>query len=469
MVEDVFVFNGIDAVSGDYLLPPLPPGDVARVARGERIDAQHLRQLQWRNEQRLYKTLGPKAGIDANDLGQAGWGVIFAHDTPPEIRVALAPLLEHRRAQADPHFKEFAGADGYRPNEQSWDFLRRFRHAPAGPVDPERVPYYLLIVGEPEAIPYRFQYLLDAQFAVGRIAFDTADEYARYAQSVVRVETAPASRPLQAAFFGVRNADDQATQMSADELVAPLARSFAEANANWSVKSWLAAGATKSALGALLGRGGTPRLLFSASHGMGFPCGHERQFAHQGALLCQDWPGPREHRTAIPHDFYFAGDDVADDADVAGMVAFFFACFGGGTPRLDDFSHAAFTEPAPIAPHAFVAALPKRLLAHPRGGALAVVAHVERAWSYSFSWPGAGPQLQTFESSLTQIAAGDRVGAALEYVNDRYAQLAAMLAMQIEEAKFQKNIDELELARTWTAHNDARSYVIVGDPAVRVK
>jgi hypothetical protein len=150
------------------------------------------------------------------------------------------------------------------------------------------------------------------------------------------------------------------------------------------------------------------------------------------------------------------------------MVAFFFACFSGGTPRLDDFSHAAFAEPEPIAPHAFVATLPKRLLSHPRGGALAVVAHVERAWGYSFSWPGAGPQLQAFESTLTQLASGHPIGSALEYFNDRYSQLAAMLTTQIEDAKFQKDIDEVEIAGTWTAHNDARSYVIVGDPAIRL-
>ena len=67
-----------------------------------------------------------------------------------------------------------------------------------------------------------------------------------------------------------------------------------------------------------------------------------------------------------------------------------------------------------------------------------------------------------------QLASGHPIGSALEYFNDRYSQLAAMLSTQIEDAKFQKTIDEVELASTWTAHNDARSYVIVGDPAVRL-
>ena len=468
MANDRLVFNGINAATGDYLLPPLSPSQLAGIALGQKFDAEHLRQLELDNERRRYKTLGrPMAGIDAADLAQAGWGAIFAQDADPGIRRALEPLLEHRRAQAGSRYKLFWGADGYRPPEQSWDFLRRRGHA-EGAVDPERVPYYLLIVGEPEEIPYRFQYLLDAQFAVGRITFDTPDEYARYARSVVQAETSGSSRPPRAAFFGVRNAADQATQMSADRLVAPLAQFFAQKCADWSVRSFVAAEATKARLTDVLGGSETPRIFFSASHGAVFPCGHALQLAHQGALVCQDWPGPLQHRGPIPQNFYFAGEDVADDAEVTGMVAFLFACFSGGTPQLDEFSHAGYTPPGPIAPRAFVAALPKRLLAHPRGAALAVVAHVERAWGCSFSSPGAGPQLQDFESTLTQLAAGIPVGSALEFFNDRCSQLARRLAVQIEDAKWQKNIDELALADTWTAHNDARGYVIIGDPAVRL-
>ena len=37
--------------------------------------------------------------------------------------------------------------------------------------------------------------------------------------------------------------------------------------------------------------------------------------------------------------FYFAGNDISDDAKLAGLMAFFFACYGGGTPQFDDFAH----------------------------------------------------------------------------------------------------------------------------------
>ena len=97
MANDVFVFNGIDATTGGSLLPPLSPAEVARVARGEKLDEEHYKQLVWRNEQRVYKSLGLKAGIDPTDLAQAGWGAIFAHDADPAIRQALAPLLKHAR------------------------------------------------------------------------------------------------------------------------------------------------------------------------------------------------------------------------------------------------------------------------------------------------------------------------------------------------------------------------------------
>jgi hypothetical protein len=468
---ETLVFNGVNGATGGYLLPPMTAQDISRIAQGEKLDPQHLKDLQRRHFKQTEKTFRPAAGIDPKDLAQAGWGVIFAQDAEPAVREALAELLEHRKRQAsqvkESRYREYLGTDAYQPAESAYGFLGRFGTGP-GPANPDKVPYYLLLVGDPEVIPYSFQYQLDVERAVGRIHFDTLEEYAQYARSVVSTEAGP-PLPRRATFFGVRNDDDQATEMSATKLVAPLAELVAADQPEWSITTVLGEDATKAALAPLLGGDQTPAVLFTASHGMGFPLDDPRLLPHQGALLCQDWLGPKKHRGRIAEDDYFAADDVASDARLLGLVAFHFACFGAGTPRLDDFAHHAFEEAAPIAPNAFVAGLPRRLLGHPRGGALAVVGHVERAWSYSFDWPGVGPQLDVFQSTLKQLMEGYPLGAAVEFFNGRYAELSTVLTSELNRVAQERLIpDEIALAGMWTANNDARSYAIVGDPAVRL-
>ncbi len=476
--NDTLWFNGINGATGNYLLDPMRVDEIAALAKGEPLDPRLKKDLAFWAERAATKTFEVAAGIDTGDLGETGWGIILRFDCDPAVREALAPLLELRKAQASAkkstRFKEFVGPLGYRPGESNREFLSRHGVEASQPADPDKgVPYYLLLVGSPEEIPFRFQYQLDVQYAVGRIWFKTLDEYANYAQSVVASETRKIRVARKAVFFGVQNTDDPATQLSATEMVKPLAERMPQILAEdaivpWDVQTVIGANAKKSQLTKFLGGEETPSLLFTASHGMGFPNGDPRQLAHQGALLCQDWPGPRVWNRAIPEDYYFSADDVSADANLQGMIAFNFACYGAGTPKMDDFSHQAFRNPVEIAPHAFVASLPRRLLGHPKGGALAVVGHVERAWGYSFFWNRIGRQLQTFESALYQVMAGQPLGTAIEYFNTRYAALSTELTAELEEIKFGKVQDNPYLAGTWTAHNDARSYVILGDPAVRL-
>ena len=269
-----------------------------------------------------------------------------------------------------------------------------------------------MIVGHPEEIPYRFQYELDVQYAVGRLIFDTVQDYANYAASVVAAEKRDIVLPRAATFFGVANPGDRVMKLSADNLIEPLYNAFSKKNSGWDIRSIMRDGATKAHLQALLGGPETPALLMTASHGMGFPLGDPRQLQHQGALLCQDWPGQEAWgRRPISRDHYFAADDVAVNTNLLGLLAFFFACDGAGTPEVDEYSKKAFAQPRPIAPFSFSAELPKKMLSHPRGRRLVVVGHIERAWSFSFDWPDGGAQTAVFESTLQRLFDGHPIGS----------------------------------------------------------
>jgi hypothetical protein len=343
MRDELLIFNGINGATGQYLLPPMSPEQISMLARGERRDPYHLRELRWWYQRVTEAFFGPKEGVDPTDLAQAGWGVIFAHNVDERIIDALHPLLEHRRAQAgrthERRYREFMGADGYRPGESKQAFLARHGVAP-GPADPDKVPYYLLLVGDPSAIPYAFQYQLDVQYAVGRIAFDRIEDYAAYATSVIAAETRGTDHSKRAVFFGARNHGDRATELSANQLLTPLVAQLSDSRSDWQVHHAIGDEATKARLGELLRSDGqVPALLFTATHGVGFSSGHPHQTRRQGALLCQDWPGPSGPAQELREEYYFSADDVTADAKLAGLISCHFACFGAGTPKWDDYAH----------------------------------------------------------------------------------------------------------------------------------
>ena len=447
-----FVFNGIDGASGGYLTPPMTAHQLVELAQGK--DADELqKEAAERHEAKKEAHFAVRADVDPTVVAQAGWGVIFAHDEDPAVREALQPLLELRKAQAssivEPRYREFSGAKGYRPGERKPAFLRRHMAPTSGPIDPDKLPYYLMIVGSPAKIPTEFQSQLGLQNAVGRLCFDTPDEYARYAQTVLAAERGELALPRRMGLFGVKN--DRATTLSAEGLVAGLEKYVREQPSNphakeklpvWSLDVHAEAEATKAQLTQMLGGPQTPAVLFTASHGLGFPSGDPRQLPHQGALLCQDWdamPGP------VPQDAYFAGEDLVDSANVAGLIAFLFACYGGGTPMHDAFSHRT-GERGQIAPKPFFAELPRRMLSHPRGGALAAVGHVERAWGCSFYTPKVGHQIAVFESFMYQLLLGRPIGYAMECFGNRYGELSAGLVDKLEELEYGGEVSEIEIA-----------------------
>lgn len=465
-------FNGIDGSTGAPYYPDLTAGDVAALALGRppdpRTAARERRRAAAERPQ-----LGLCDGLDPRLLADGGWGVVFSRDAGPEIREALEPLLAHRQPQAaagdERRFRVFAGDDGLRPGETPEQFLGRHGMS-LDAADPGVVPYNLLLAGGPDEIPWDFQHGLDLQYAVGRIAFETPDGYGRYARAVIEAETGAglpqAAGPRRAVFFGVQNPGDRPTRLLAEHLLGRVAAAIEKDRPAWPVERILGEAATKARLAGLLGGEDPPALLFTTCHGMGFPMGDPRQLRHQGALLCQDWPGPA-WKGRVPDDHYLSADDIGAGARPSGLIAFLHACHGAGTPRQDAYPERT-GQRRELAPRALAARLPQSLLER---GALAVVGHVDRTWGSSFLWEGAGAQTRPFEDALKRLLDGWPVGAALEPFVLRRAFLSDQLLAAVREADYappDAPVDTGKLAHLWTAHHDARAYVLLGDPAVRL-
>jgi hypothetical protein len=497
MAEDLVYFNGINGATGSYLVPPKPVAAIAGTARHEPPRSPEEASLVKRVRDRLrrpYLTL--PFDVDPTKIAQAGWAVVFAQDTPQGVRTALQPLIEHRR--------RFVLPDRCKVLDYKGESMRQWlqdRGATPGTVTPSRIPYYLLLVGNPVAIPFEFQYLLDIEYAIGRLCFDSPGEYEQYARSIVDYEKASAApNARDIAYWATRHSDRDATQMSADWLATPLYQGVPVAGdqpAERSVADVLSyearllkgKDASKASLAEVLhpGKGATtPAMLFTASHGLGWPRTHPAHPAAQGALLCQGYPvGDPLAGLPQPGD-YLAAVDVQDDARVHGLVAFFFACFGAGTPEFNNYLYEGdqnlnflfdnSQRPERLADRPFIAPLPQRLLSHPQGGALAVIGHVDLALGYSIRplgpdfqpVPSVGPQLAPFRNCLGRILQGDPVGHATKDLSDKYAILAADLLTQLDKGSNQTLPPDAALAWTWVERNDARNYILLGDPAARL-
>jgi hypothetical protein len=435
MDRNLVALNGIDADTGGYLFPGCRVADLAKMAQGTELNTRYLRAMRRRHG---YDEdhLGVASFVDdADDLAQAGWGVVHPPDIDPRVLTALEPLLRRRAEQAGGRYRELV----VEPNELASDFLWRHGMGP-DPVDPRKVPYYLLIVGPPQSISFEFQYQLDVQYAVGRIDFDTVAEYAPYAEQVVAADDRP-KRTLPVHLFGTRNPGDTPTALSSSRLVEPLAEELVDLVPDIEAGTDIGVGATKSRLGQLLVEG--PPILFTATHGLGRRNSDDREI--RGALVCQDWPGPLARSPGIDPQHYLAATDLAADRPLAPRVVFSFACYSAGMT--------------------YVGRLPQRLL---MGGVLAFVGHIDRAWGYSFLWQGADPQITAIASTILSIHKGHRVGSAMEAMNSRWAAIAADLTIRLEKLRNDdKAVDDHLLAWLWTASNDARNYVVIGDPAVR--
>ena len=414
---------------------------------------------------------------DPMNLSHAGWSILFASDADPAIVEALTPLIEWRRGQVNDEraFKVFTGTSGVGPTQTAQHWAASRGISLSAPVMPRRgVPYYLLIIGSPARIPIAFQAQLDLQRAVGRLHFDAAGDYAAYVEKLIAYEKglAPPQRK-RAAVWMPRNPMDLATAMLAGSVLPEFRGESAPgdealgAKQAFEVTTLVGDGqATKAQLTGLIrgDAGGTPALLFTGSHGAEWSIDSpDVQRERQGALVTQEWSRGRP----LTDDCYFAASDVPSDAAVHGLVMFLFACFGGGCPDTDTYHYGPGGAQLPLAAEPMTARLPQTLL---RQGAVAVIAHVDRAFSYAFEDVMGTPQAQLLRMPLEQLLSGRRVGLAMEPLNQQWSSLAAQLGVLLGGgAAGDPPPRPPAIANLYIARDDARNYIVLGDPAARLR
>lgn len=464
---------GINYTTRKILLDPIQDTELGQALvdayAGNRADLEDLQKAQGGATKRGEVK---RVGIDPGDPRSVGWTVLLNQKDPDRAALldAIQPLSQQRG---------WSGAPLYYNGEKPYEWYDWVSNN-YSPLTADR-PFYVLILGGPKQVPFLFQSFLATVAAVGRLDLDSPQDVRAYAEKIVRLENAntPATK-REAIFFATNHGKNAAgvydpTYYSHYHLAAPLAQQVQDTY-QVPVKTLFAQDATKANLADALGSG-QPALVFTASHGLGAPTETlKRQMLLNGAICCQDTPVDDDKAW-----LFGAWDVPAQDAFLEGALFFQFACFGYGTPAQSDFAHwDARVGSAVNAKQDFVAALPKKLLAHPHGPA-AFVGHLDIALLHGFEDPdnpgaAADPwhvRVSPFTNAVRLLLQVNPVGLALRAMNERYNQLNQNLTtffdkLQRKEIQADANLQK-RLVDTFLSRSDAQNYMIFGDPGAHLR
>jgi hypothetical protein len=408
---------------------------------------------------------------DEGDPRSVGWTILLNKKDPDRAARldAIQPLAKQRGWSGEPL---------YYNDEKPYEWYDWVSNS-YSPLNAER-PFYVLILGGPAQVPFLFQSFLATNAAVGRLDLEP-DQVRAYAEKVVRLEKT--SEPIvkrETIFFATNHSIDShapidPTYYSHYHLAAPMAQQVQDAY-KFAVKKLFAQDATKANLADALHHA-KPALVFTASHGLGAPDEPlKRQKLLNGAICCQDEPSDDDEAW-----LFGAWDVPTKDAFLEGALFFQFACFGYGTPAQSDFAHwDARIGRAVNAKQDFVAALPKKLLAHPHGP-IGFVGHLDIALLHGFEDPNNPGTAQDpwhvrvapFTNAVRNVLQLNPVGFAMRAMNRRYNELNQNLttffdqlqrrAVQVDAVMQQRLVD------TFLSRSDAQNYLIFGDPGARLR
>ncbi|MFO0758930.1 MAG: hypothetical protein U0359_20725 [Byssovorax sp.] len=398
------------------------------------------------------------------------WAAVALEEDFEQAREVLAPLLARRQEIALAVEPGVSGIPGLlsmrRPASSTPDRWRRsLAEATAG-----APPYYLLLVGGPDRFPFEVQIALEQYHATGRLDAGHAPSGAldwegcrAWVEKLVRYEEG--ALPVDRGALLYSFATDQATRQSHAELSLPLDDWLSkEGKRSLSLPEdpvrLYGAGATAEGLCAALGAA-RPAVVVTASHGFEL-FDSPADPARWGALTGADFVG----KNGTPLD---ADRARVTEAFAPGAVMLSFACFSAGVPAAS--AHRALTErrDEPIAGAPFTAALPRALLAHPRGP-IAFAGHVDRATSESFErLPGYRAPSAFVDFLSWSLGGTGTLGRAMSGFREACGRAAQDLADTLSRAKRRPSALEGKKAiDAFVRYHDAAGYILLGDPVTRL-
>lgn len=422
-------------------------------------------------------SLGDLTG-DPNDLEQQGWAVIYPEGGSDAVRTALNDLVADRAKVAGEGFHTWTVPCGLDSEGSLKWIVDNYTSLPLA-----KRPRYVLLTEDVTGISLDFQQALASVAYVGRLAFEAPADYGVYARKVLDIEAATTRKTPRALFCSAWSALDAATRIGRDMLVEPCYQSAAVANMKArpmlaDVPTWVGQSPDSACLDPLLSAAATPdpAVLLSLSHGIAYPRGpFENRKRRQGTLSLGDGD-------------LLGSDLLAEASFLPGGVWLMVACYGAGTPDrsayarwLRDLAVAKKVDellPVEVLPKAgdppFVAELPKVALANPKGP-LAVIGHMDLAWTYSFQEEDSAMRSRAdrFWSAMYALLRGRRVGPAFDTLLYPLRETNERLLATYEQREDDRGTgtaeDAAAFAGRWMLRQDLRGYVTLGDPAARMQ
>lgn len=344
-------------------------------------------------------------------------------------------------------------------------------------------PKYVLIIGDPDMVPLKFQAQLSTVACVGRL--DIADNIENLKTYIKKLQSIEEDNPIvtkETIFFatnhGLAGSCYHPTYYTHHYIEEELAKTTHH-ELGFNVKELVEKNAKKPDLITEI-KNSTPCFVFASALGMSDP---ERDMEHQkkitGAMMCEG-----KYDTEKPDAWLFTASDVDNAATfLKGGIFFQYGDFGYGAPAINEWikwfpDSKELGIPPKIADTDFISALPKSLVFH-KNGPIAYIGHFGQVLVDTFGqheennarrrWKNRREPFQQAISDLLRYASP--VGYAFESIRDKLNVINSQLVSEYEDLEAAQDKDkQLDMILdTLIMRSELQNYMIFGDPAAGLR